>query len=250
MAGGRSSGRARAFRGLVLTFVLSFLNLVGLALTVLGLGGFKDWTEVQFAGFYGLAEAAAGLANIFLPNVWHLPIAETAMSPRTQIRLAVSAFAIPHWAAIARAGAGVTLVIAALVHEGADETALLLPIAIFEIALIFFASSAAASRAGVAWPDVDVMRIKIAWLGRERDLPPVSLGASLLQFVWSILTLPAIYILPATILYRPKMGLDPEALYWLTLTCLIALGVMTAAWWGRISWQASREQQREVEIKG
>jgi hypothetical protein len=245
--GRRTSGRARAFSGLALTFALSFANFAGLALTVLGLGGFKGWTAVQFFGFYGLVEASAGLANLFLPNVWHLPVVETETSARTRIKLAVSSFAIPHWGASARVVSGVVMMGVAMSKEGVDPTALLIPIAVCEIALIFFAWSAAASRAGVAWPHVDVIKISIDWLGRKRELPPVSLGASLLQFLWSILTLPAIYIFASSILYRPKMGLDPEAMLWLTVGCVLAVALMLLCWWGRIAWRAPREQQVKVE---
>ena len=59
----------RAFRGLVLVFLLSFLNLVGLIVTVTALGGAAPWSRWQFVGLFGVIEAASGLANVITPNM-------------------------------------------------------------------------------------------------------------------------------------------------------------------------------------
>src|SRR6266545_4992110 len=72
----------RATRGLVATFVLSFVNLIG-----------------------ALVELSVGLAYFFAPNVWRLPVAE-ANTKRTDVRLAASTVLIPHWIAAAKAIGG------------------------------------------------------------------------------------------------------------------------------------------------
>jgi hypothetical protein len=63
-------GKERAFRGLVLVFVLSFMNLVGVLLTATVLGGIAPWTRWQFIGLFGVVEVASGLANVLSPNIW------------------------------------------------------------------------------------------------------------------------------------------------------------------------------------
>ena len=93
--GKRRSGRA--FRGLALVFVLSFLNLTGVLLTATVLGGIAPWSSWQFIGMFGVVEAASGLANVVSPNIWRLPIAELQTSRRTDVKLAASALLIPHW---------------------------------------------------------------------------------------------------------------------------------------------------------
>ena len=61
MSSGRESGRA--FRGLALVFLLSFVNLVGVIFTAAALGGVEPWTRWQFVGAFGVIEAASGLGK-------------------------------------------------------------------------------------------------------------------------------------------------------------------------------------------
>src|SRR5919197_5739849 len=98
--------RKRAFRGLFLTFTLSFVNLVGIIFTLSALGGLAPWSPWQFIGAFGVLEAASGIANVISPNIWRLPVAEVKTSQRTGVELAASALLLPHWAALARFGAG------------------------------------------------------------------------------------------------------------------------------------------------
>src|SRR5687767_9728842 len=110
--------KSRAFRGLVAVFLLSFLNLAGLLLTVTALGGLGEWSSWQIAGLFGVIEAAGGLANIIVPNIWRLPVAELQTSSRTPVRLAASTILIPHWAGAARSLAGLLLMAVAAWEQG------------------------------------------------------------------------------------------------------------------------------------
>ena len=65
----KARGASRAFRGLVLVFLLSFFNLIGLIVTAIALGGLAPWSRWQFIGVFGLLEAASGLANVVSPNI-------------------------------------------------------------------------------------------------------------------------------------------------------------------------------------
>src|SRR5690606_6443581 len=105
-----SPNDSRAFRGLALVFVLTFLNFVGILLTLTALGGLEPWTVYQFLGLFGVVEASAGLSNIIAPNIWRLPVAEMGTSRRTAVRLAASTVLIPHWGAAGRAAAGLVLI--------------------------------------------------------------------------------------------------------------------------------------------
>src|SRR5919109_5008278 len=115
----------RAARGLVATFVLSFLNLIGAFAALSLLGGLEPWTNRQFVGLFGAIELAMGLAYLFAPNAWRLPVAE-ANTPRTDIRLAASTVLIPHWIALAKALGG-ALMLGYAATEGVGLATLGLP---------------------------------------------------------------------------------------------------------------------------
>jgi hypothetical protein len=111
-------GSGRAFRGLLLTFLLSFINLTGIVFTLTALGGLAPWSRWQFVGAFGVLETASGLANVVTPNIWRLPIAELQTSARTEVKLAWSAWLLPHWGGLARCAAGLILLAVAAWREG------------------------------------------------------------------------------------------------------------------------------------
>jgi len=237
----------RAFRGLVLVFLLSFLNLVGLVLTVTALGGTAPWTRWQFIGAFGAIEAASGLANVISPNIWRLPIAELETTDRTSVKLARSTLLLPHWGGLARCGAGLVCLAVAAAHDGlGPATAALVPL-VLALAWCILALSAALARAGVARPDLDVVQFVVRWGKREKELAPISLGASVLQFLLSIATIPAAKLLPPSVLYQPELGPSWEGL----LVALALSGVLAVLvyvlWSGRLELDAPPEQQREAE---
>jgi hypothetical protein len=245
--GGLGSGRA--FRGLALVFALSFMNLVGVLLTATVLGGIAPWTRWQFVGMFGVVEVASGLANVLSPNIWRLPIAELQTSERTEVKLAASALLIPHWGGLARAAAGLACMAVAAWQEGISPATLLLVPLVLALAWLVLALSALIARVGVAYPELDVLQFVVR-LGRsEKELEPISIGASILQFLLSIATLPVAKLLPPSVLYRPAFGPSASALL-LTLACT---GAATAAtylvWSDRVVVRASREQQREAEAQ-
>ncbi|HET6684815.1 MAG TPA: hypothetical protein VFG75_14080 [Gaiella sp.] len=239
----------RAFRGLALVFVLSFMNLVGVLLTATVLGGIAPWSRWQFIGMFGVVEVASGLANVLSPNVWRLPIAELQTSERTQVKLAASALLLPHWGGLARAAAGVVCVALAGWQEGVAPVTLLLVPFVVALAWLVLALSAALARAGVAYPELDVVQFVVR-LGRsETELAPISIGASVLQFLLSIVTLPVAKLFPPSILYQPAIGPSAAALL-VTLLVSGASGVVAyLVWSDRVVLRASREQQREAEAQ-
>lgn len=236
----------RAFRGLFLVFFLSFLNLVGVILTVGAFGGTEPWTRWQFVGVFGVLEVASGLANVISANLWHLPVAELR-TKRTEVKLAASAVLLPHWGGLARSAFGlVCLAVAAWQHGLGPASIWLVPF-VAALAWTILGISAALARAGVARPDLDVLQFVVRWGRRERELPPLSLGAALLQFLLSIATIPAVKILPPSVLFRPELGPSPAALLVVVLLSAALVALVYVLWAGRIEWQAPREQQREAE---
>jgi hypothetical protein len=237
----------RAFRGLALVFLLSFVNLVGVIVTAAALGGVAPWSRWQFIGVYGVIEAASGLANVISPNIWRLPVAELQTSARTDVKLAASALLLPHWGGLARFAAGLVCLVLAAWQEGVGPaTAALVP---FTLALAWsiLALSAVLAWAGVARPDIDVVQFVVRWGRRENEVPPISIGASVLQFVLSIATIPAVKLLPPSVLYQPELGPSAAALM-VTLGAMIALTVLVYLLWSdRIEVKAPAEQQREAE---
>jgi len=109
------------------------------------------------------------------------------------------------------------------------------------------AFSALLARAGVARPDIDVFQLVVRWGRREKELPPVSIGASVLQFLLSIATIPAAKLLPPSVLYQPELGPSLKALLLALILSVVLLGLVYVLWSGRIEFRAPPEQQREAE---
>jgi hypothetical protein len=243
-------GSGRAFRGLALVFALTFVNLVGVIVTATALGGLAPWSRWQFIGVFGAIEAASGLANVISPNIWRLPIAELQTSGRTDVKLAASAMLLPHWGGLARAAAGVVCLALAAWQEGVGPaTAALLPFLV-ALAWSILALSALLARAGVARPDIDVVQFAVRWRMGEKELTPISLGASALQFLLAIATIPVVKLLPPSVLYQPEIGPSPEALLFAIAMAVVLSAPVYVLWSGRVDVNAPAEQQREAEEHG
>ena len=240
-------GSGRAFRGLVLALLLSFLNLIGVLLTVTALGGLAPWSRWQFVGAFGLIEAASGLANVLSPNVWRLPIAELQTGERTDVRLAGSALLLPHWGGLARFVAALVWVGLAAWKEGLSPASAALVPFVLAFAWSILAMSAVLARAGVARPEIDVVQVVVRWRRREKEIPPVSIGAAVFQLLLGMTTIPVAKLLPPSVLYQPDLAPSSDALLF-ALALSGVLGVLVYFLWsGRIEWSAPPEQQREAE---
>jgi len=236
--------KSRAFRGLFLVFLLSFLNLAGILLTVTALGGLGDWSRWQFMGLFGIVEAASGLSNIIVPNIWHLPVTE--FGTRTKARFAASVILLPHWGGAARTLAGLILAGIAGWQEGLGVVTMALAPLILLMAFIMVGVSAVVARAGVARPDLDVVQAVIRWRRKETELPPLSVSASVLQFILGIITIPAVKLLPPDVLYQPELGPSPEAFFVVAAFAALVAPAVIVVWGRRIRWHAAPEQQREA----
>jgi hypothetical protein len=244
---GDRGARGRAFRGLVLVFALSFVNLVGLIVTLTALGGLEPWSSWQFVGMFGVLEAGSGLANVLTPNIWRLPIAELETGDRTPVKLAASAMLLPHWGGLARCAAGLVLMAVAAWHEGVGPASAALPPFLVALAWSMLALSALVARAGVARPDLDVVQIVVRRARREKELNPISLGAAFLQFLFGILTVPVAKLLPPSVLYQPELGPSLRSFAGVLALSVVLLALVTWTWSGRLERSASAEQQREAE---
>jgi hypothetical protein len=239
----------RAFRGLALVFALSFLNLIGVLVTATAVGGVAPWSRWQFIGLFGVVEAASGLANVLSPNIWRLPIAELQTSERTDVKLAASALLLPHWGGLARSAAGFVCMALAAWQEGFGAASAGLVPFILALSWSILAISAAVARAGVAWPQFDVVQFVVRWGKRVKELAPISIGASVFQFLLSISTIPIAKLLPPSVLYQPELGPSGEALLLSLAVSAGLLAVIYLVWSSRIAWKAPTEQQREAEEK-
>jgi hypothetical protein len=239
--------KSRAFSGLVLVFVLTILNFFGILLTMTALGGLQPWNEWQFLGLFGVVEAAAGASNVVAPNIWRLPVAEMETSHRTRVRFAATTMLIPHWGGAARSLAGLVLILVSGFHEGwSVESLLLLPMLLM-LCLLFLAISAVIARWGVEYPDTDTMQWVVRWRSKEHELNPLSLSASLQQFVLGVITLPAVKILAPGVLFAPELRPSNEALLVTAAVTFLSIAATALLWAGRLQWQAPPEQQREAE---
>jgi len=232
---------------LALVFLLSFVNLIGVAVTAAALGGLAPWSRWQFVGMYGVIEAASGLANVISPNIWRLPVAELQTSARTDVQLAASALLLPHWGGLARFGAGLVFLALSGWQEGLGlVTAALVPF-VLALGWSMLAISALLARAGVKRPDVDVVQFVVRWGMREKELPPISIGASVFQFLLAIATIPVVKLLPPSVLYRPEIGPSAIALLLVLVASAALAALVYVVWSGRIEFAAPVEQQREAE---
>jgi hypothetical protein len=205
------------------------------------------WSRWQFVGAFGVLEAASGLANVITPNIWRLPVAELRTSGRTHVKLAASALLLPHWGGLARCAAGLVCVVLAAWQEGVGVATLALAPFLLALAWVVVALSAVLARAGVARPDLDVVQFVVRWRRREKEATPISIGASVLQFLLSIATIPVVKLLPPSVLYQPELGPSAAALaVALALSAALVVAVY-ALWSGRVVRYAPREQQREAE---
>jgi hypothetical protein len=243
----RQQPGGRAFRGLLLVFVLSFVNLVGVIVTVTALGGLAPWSRWQFVGMFGLIEAASGLANVISPNIWRLPVAELQTTRRTNVKLAASTLLLPHWGGLARGAAGLVCLALAGWQEGVGAASLALVPLVLAVAWTILAISALLARIGVARPDLDVFQLVVRWGKREKELAPVSIGAAVLQFLLSIATIPAVKLLAPSVLYRPELGPSLGALLVALAVSAVLLALVPLLWARRIELRAPPEQQREAE---
>jgi hypothetical protein len=243
------TGGGRAFRGLALVFALSFVNLVGVLLTATALGGIEPWSDWQFIGLFGVVELGSGLANVLSPNVWRLPVAQLQTSERTDVKLAASALLLPHWGGLARAVAGLVCVVLAAWREGVAPASLLLVPFVLAVAWVILAFSALLARAGVARPDLDVLQFVVRWGEREKEVQPISIGASVFQVLLGIVTLPIAKLLSPTFLYQPALGPSlPSLLLVLSVSAASTLAVYLT-WSDRVVLEAPKEQQREAEAQ-
>jgi hypothetical protein len=237
----------RAARALIATLVLSFVNLVGTFVALSLLSGIEPWTDRQFVGLFGFIELGVGLAYLFAPNAWRLPVAE-ANTPRTDIRLAASTVLIPHWIAVAKALGGAIMLGYAAIGEGVGLATLGLPLAVLFLAISFLALSVAVARLGVARPDLDVFFVTIRRPGGTAyELPGFTITGMSMQLLSNFGVFPAVELLKPTALYQPELGPSPGLLLALGVAAGLLCAVAWLAWRGRITVRAPREQEREAE---
>jgi hypothetical protein len=215
--------------------------------TATALGGLAPWSRWQFVGAFGVLEAAAGLANVISPNVWRLPVAQLTTSERTDVKLTGSTLLLPHWGGLARCAAGLACIAGASWQVGLGLASAGLVPFVLALAWSILAVSAILARAGVARPDLDVFQLVVRWGGREKELAPVSMSAAALQFVLTIVTIPAVKLLPPSVLYQPEPGPSLDALLLALALSAVLLALVRLLWSGRIEWAAPREQQHEAE---
>jgi hypothetical protein len=236
----------RAARALVATLVLSFANLVGAFVALSLLGGLEPWTDRQFVCLFGLIELSMGLAYLFAPNAWRLPVAE-ANTPRTDISLAASTVLIPHWAALAKALGG-AIMLGYAATEGIGPATFGLQLAVLFIAIGFLALSVAVARLGVARPDLEVFFVTVRRPGdKEYDLPGFTITGISMQLLSNFGVFPAVELLEPSALYRLELGPSPELLLATGTAAALLCAIAWLAWRGRITMRAPKEQEREAE---
>lgn len=225
-----------AARQFAVGITLTVFNLLGALLTLSAIGGRGEWTVWQFVGLFGLLEWATGVAIILGPNVWQLPV-KRAQQPDKELRLECRTLLIPHWAPGVKTAAGFALMCAAAVVEGIGLATLGVPVFAFFIVVAAMALSLLLARLGVARPDLDVLGIVIKRPSHtDRELPGLSLGAMLVQFILNILTIPTVKLFTPAFLYQPELGPSLAALGWSGALAALLAGAALFSWRGNLCW--------------
>lgn len=215
----------RTARGLTLTFGISLINLAGLMLALTALGGPGDWSGGRFVGLFGVLEAGWGMAAIWAPNFWRLPVVVSPYRDEEPQEITRRTVLAVHWIALGKLAAGLGLIGYAAFSEGVSPQSLGLAALVLFVAVWVLAVSALIARAGVARPDLDVVQVVFHRAGRQHSLIPVSLGASIFQAFLSLWTVIALS-LPVKALFRPEFA--PSGLV-LTVAGAVALVFAAAA---------------------
>jgi hypothetical protein len=163
------------------------------------------------------------------------------------VKLAASAMLLPHWGGLARCAAGLMCMALAARQEGLGPASAALVPFVLALAWSILAISAVLARAGIARPDLDVFQLVVRWGRREKESPPVSIGAAVLQLLLSIATIPAVKLLPPSVLFQPQLAPSLDALLAAFALSVALLALVYLLWFDRIGWKAPREQQREAE---
>jgi len=178
-------------------------NFGAVYLTAEAMGGLNGWTAAQFAGLYGWIDASTGLGNVYAWNFWQMSQHAERMHGRA--RFDVTTFKIK-WEGFARALAGVSLLVWAGVRAGTDSaTAWFVPDTLL-LVIALFSFSGVLARISIAWPEVDLVHLRVTWLNKEHVLPPLSIGTSFLQLWLTIAALPIVATISVTEMYRPEMA--------------------------------------------
>lgn len=237
----------RIFRGLVLGLTLSAVNLLGAFLTLLVLGGLGDWSGTQFIGLFGLLEVGTGIAFVFAPNAWHLPVV-AAQTAGSETRLTLSLLAIPHWAGGVKSFAGAILLLFAFSQEGGSPASAGLLVEAALILVLCVASSAALARWGVTNVGRDVFQFVLKRPGRDdRMFPGLSASALVLELLFNIGPFPLVKLLPPSVLYQPQMAPSFAFLAWTVVVAAVAMLAALIAWRGRLALRSPRRQQQLAE---
>jgi hypothetical protein len=132
-------------------------------------------------------------------------------------------------------------------HEGVGPASAGLVPFLLALAWVVVGLSTVLARAGVARPDLDVVQFVVRWRRREKEVTPVSIGAAVLQFLLSIATIPAVKLLPPSVLFQPELGPSTNALLVALALSAVLLVLVYVLWSDRVELHAPREQQREAE---
>jgi hypothetical protein len=240
----------RAAASLLLVLALSFVNLVGAFLALTALGGTGDWNTAQFVGLFGILETAMGIAYLFAPNIWRLPVAEANTPDQTKVRLAPATLFIPHWLAAAKVFGGALMIAYAAASEGVAAATALIPVVVVAMAIAFLAATLAVARLGVTRPDIDVFFITIRRPRHEpRDLPGLSITGIIMQMLSNFGILFFVAALSPDSFYGPEIRPSAEVTAVSLATAALLAGAAALAWLGRISRKAPRAQEREAEAE-
>lgn len=228
----------RLARGLAIGLSLTVLNLVGSAVTLFAFGGLSGWSGMQFIGLFGALEVGLGVAFLFAPNAWRLPVVAVERAGETP--LAADEMLIPHWPALAKVLGGASLITASAWSEGVTPAVIGLLPASLGLALGTMGLSIGAARLGAAHPGGDVLQFVLKRPGRRAtEFPPASISSLVVQAVLNVLTFPAVKLLNPGELFRPEFAPSARLVAWTAGGGALLLCAGIACWWDRLAVSAA-----------
>jgi hypothetical protein len=232
--------RGSPWRLYLATFVLSLFNFGAVYLTAESLGGIKDWSASQFAGLYGWIDMATGLGNLYAWNFWKISQGAERMHGRA--RFDVTTFH-PKWEGIARALAGLTLLLWAGYEAGvSSQTFWFVPDTML-LVIALFCFSGVLARMSIAWPEIDIIHLKVHWLNKDMQLPPLSIATSFLQLWLTVAALPIVAAVSTDALYQPELAPSRAVGLVCGVLALVTFAMFMACWRG----EAVRNAEKVLE---
>jgi hypothetical protein len=136
----------------------------------------------------------------------------------------------PKWEGIARALAGLTLLTWAGYEAGLSAATLWFVPDTLLLIIALFCFSGVLARLSIAWPELDIIHLKVHWLNKDMELPPLSITTSFLQLWLTVAALPIVAAVSPDVLFQPELAPSRDVGIVCGLLALVTFALFMACW--------------------